>query len=339
LHEICRSVLGSAVISCEPIVAGRNSRVFRVDLDDMERGFPRRVVVKFYRRDAGDSRDRLGTEFASLQFLWRHDVRAIPFPIAAAPDRQCAIFEYIPGEVATSAPVAPEDVDASVDFLQVLKDLRGATGSDTLPRASDAWFTLEDIAASVDRRLERLRRVRTGGEDVTRLQRWIDATLVPLGAEVHAWCRATARRCRIGFDEAIGCQARTLSPSDFGFHNAIRRPDGSLVFVDFEYFGWDDPAKMVADYLLHPGMVLDDDLRRRFAVRVLQAFAGVPALADRVRIVFPLFGLKWGLILLNDFLPERFSQSTGERRLSQLEKAQTFVGRLAGEYADNPFLF
>ena len=46
---------------------------------------------------------------------------------------------------------------------------------------------------------------------------------------------------------------RVLSPSDFGFHNALRRPDGTIVFVDFEYFGWDDPAKMMADAMLHPG--------------------------------------------------------------------------------------
>ena len=40
---------------------------------------------------------------------------------------------------------------------------------------------------------------------------------------------------------------RALSPSDFGLHNALRGQDGQLRFVDFEYFGWDDPVKLVSD--------------------------------------------------------------------------------------------
>ena len=61
-------------------------------------------------------------------------------------------------------------------------------------------------------------------------------------------------------------------------------------------------------------------------------------LPARARIVYPLFGLKWAAILLNDFLPERLVQAGAERRLAQLGKAQTFVTRLAAEYADNPYL-
>src|SRR5208282_1028404 len=57
---------------------------------------------------------------------------------------------------------------------------------------------------------------------------------------------------------------RTLSPSDFGFHNARRRADRSLIFYDFEYFGWDDPVKPVCDFVLHPGMTISDAQRRGF---------------------------------------------------------------------------
>ena len=98
-----------------------------------------------------------------------------------------------------------------------------------------------------------------------------------------------------------------------------------LDFVDFEYFGWDDPAKTIVDFLLHPGMQLDDALKRRFAAGVCAAFAELPALPARTRIVYPLFGLKWGLILLNDFLPERAGQAPGARPAAQLAKARSLV--------------
>jgi len=326
------------VVLSEPIGTGRNSRVFRVDLDGGETSSPPSVVVKFYRRDRGDERDRLGTEFGSLQFLWKNGVRSIPRPIAIDRDRHCAIYEYIAGEASTSVALAPEDVDVSVEFLGALKQLRDAPGSDALPAASEACFSLGDIVRCVEGRLERLRRAPRGSGEAARLHQWIGGTFEPLMTEVREWCRGAAGRSCIAFDEPLGREARTLSPSDFGFHNAIRRPDGTLAFVDFEYFGWDDPAKTIVDYLLHPGMALGEPLKRRFAAASQAAFADVPALTTRARIVYPLFGLKWALILLNDFLPERFSLATVEWQHTQLEKAQAIVGRLAGAYAQNPYL-
>jgi thiamine kinase-like enzyme len=103
--------------------------------------------------------------------------------------------------------------------------------------------------------------------------------------------------------DVLGPQERTLSPSDFGFHNAIKRPNGQIVFIDFEYFGWDDPAKMISDYLLHPAQDLNEDLRQRFFDGCIDSFADWPGVSSRMDLVYPLCGLKWCLLLLNEFLP------------------------------------
>jgi len=335
IQAICRSALARDVVAAEPIGAGRNSRVFRVDLDGPARTS---VVVKCYRRDHGDRRDRLGTEFGGLQFLWRNGVRAIPRPIAVDCDRQFAVYEFIDGEVLAPEAITPADVDESVDFLGALRRLRLAPGADALAAASEACFSIADIVRTVERRLEPLRSVPGGGAEATRSIRWIDTTFNPLLRDVVTWCCRNAEQSGIAFHEVIGRDSRTLSPSDFGFHNAIRRPAGPLAFVDFEYFGWDDPAKTIADYLLHPGMAIGTSLKRLFADRALAAFADVPRLATRASIVYPLFGLKWALILLNDFLPERFSESDSERRAAQLAKAQALSDRIAAEYERNPYL-
>lgn len=324
------------MISAEPIGAGNNSRVFRVALD----GSPecrRHVVVKFYRRDAGDARDRLTTEFESLRFLWQNNVRSIPCPIAIAHDRRCAIYEYVDGDAAGSAPPNAIDVDASVAFLRLLKQLRGAPGSHALPAASEACFSVDAIVASVAGRAERLRRA-PDDDHGARMHRWLDDVFAPFEAEAVGWARVAAAAAGIAFDAALAVEARTLSPSDFGLHNAVRRPDGRLAFVDFEYFGWDDPAKTIVDFLLHPAMQLTDALKRRFAVEAQALFADVPLLPARARIVYPLFGLKWAVILLNDFLAERFVHASPERRALQLAKAQSLVDRVARDYVNNPFL-
>lgn len=138
--------------------------------------------------------------------------------------------------------------------------------------------------------------------------------------------------------------ARTLSPSDFGFHNALRR-DGRMIFFDFEYFGWDDPAKTISDLLLHPGMGLALEQRRQFAQGLLEGLAMKP-LALRTRLVFPLYGIKWCLILLNEFLlgaleRRAFADQTGpspkERQARQLAKAQRKLTQLLDEHANFPY--
>jgi len=121
-----------------------------------------------------------------------------------------------------------------------------------------------------------------------------------------------------------------LSPSDFGFHNAIRGVDGRLTFVDFEYFGWDDPAKLVNDFLLHPGMRLSADCYERFRTGALEIYGEKGAFATRLALVYPLYGLRWCMILLNEFLPERWEarRRTGVHNdrdaatAGQLEKAR-----------------
>src|SRR5690606_1492036 len=77
-------------------------------------------------------------------------------------------------------------------------------------------------------------------------------------------------------EKELAPRFRLLSPSDFGFHNMLRRDDGSLAFIDFEYFGWDDPAKLAADFLLHAGHKLTPALAARFEAGMRALFSADP---------------------------------------------------------------
>jgi hypothetical protein len=110
----------------------------------------------------------------------------------------------------------------------------------------------------------------------------------------------------IAFDGELTQQQRSLVPSDFGFHNALRDEKGRLTFIDFEYFGWDDPAKLTADILLHPGTPVAPELRSRFRAAAKKLYGHDPNFAARLGAFHPLFGLRWVLILLNEFHPERW---------------------------------
>ncbi len=138
------------------------------------------------------------------------------------------------------------------------------------------------------------------------------------------------------FEEELDPRLWTLSPSDFGFHNALWRTDGTIAFLDFEYFGWDDPAKLACDFLLHPGMNLGEAECGYFMERLPRVFPGDTELVRRVELSYPLYGLRWCMILLNEFLPERWARrayagahADRERaQLRQLDKARAMLRKV-----------
>ena len=54
------------------------------------------------------------------------------------------------------------------------------------------------------------------------------------------------------FKKELKSDEKIISPSDFGLHNAKLNRDHRLTFFDFEYAGWDDPAKTIADFFAQP---------------------------------------------------------------------------------------
>jgi len=151
---------------------------------------------------------------------------------------------------------------------------------------------------------------------------------------------------QIWWDMELPWDERCLSPSDFGFHNALQRPSGGFVFLDFEYFGWDDPAKLIVDFLHHPAMALSQDCLQMFIEQALDLFDDRGQLRQRLPAAYILFGLKWCMILLNEFVPEsfarrQFSSSGGESPETiqgrQLDRARELLRHLQGAMERFPY--
>ena len=322
-------ILGHPVTSVERIGGGRNSQVFKVSC-----GPARQYVAKLYPDDQPHGRDRLDAEFSSVQFMFDHGVECVPGPITAEPTCRYAIYEYIDGEKISSETVTPADVDQCVEFLLKLKGLTGANGNGELPAAAEACFSVQEALDNIEHRLGALLALPRSDPQYMAMSNVLTDEFSVAFADVREACRSADGRLGRSLTDRIEPEHRTLSPSDFGFHNALRRPDGRIVFFDFEYFGWDDPAKMVVDFLLHPGMDLSGGLKQRFLASMLGGLRDDPGLEARVELVYPLFALKWCLILLNEFLPkhmERRALASAEPvdvvrlRSLQLSKARRII--------------
>ncbi len=308
LRRRAEALLGAEVRGLTRIGAGGNNRLYSLHAGD-----GRRYALKTYLREAADRRDRLGAEFGGLDFLWRHGVRQVPRPVAADAGEGAAIYDWIDGE--TVAAPSERDIRAVIGFIRALRRVGGEVGALDLPLASEACLSGAEIVRQIDRRRRHLDAV--GARD---LDAFLQHRLGPARDDLVARARRWLERAGIDFDGEIALGDRVLSPSDFGFHNALRRPDRSLVFLDFEYFGWDDPVKLIADFELHPAMRLAPPLRARFRADALALFEDQPAIAPRLEALLPLFALRWCLIMLNPFLPE------GRRRLAYVRSAEEARG-------------
>lgn len=283
--------------------------------------------------DQYDQRDRFSTETTAYKYLWENGIRSIPKLIKADRKRGYILFQYISGEIIETVHIRKEDIDQAVAFLSKLRGLALKTGSTVLPDASEASFTVAGIIANLEARLARLYDV----ESNRQLELFLKQEFRPTYDSVIAKTILSLEKSDIAFDDPIDKKNKTLSPSDFGFHNAVKDSNGKIYFFDFEYFGWDDPAKTIADFMLHPAMQLSDSMRHYFYCEALQAFRDIKSLEQRIQIVCPLYVIKWCLIILNEFLPDRIARRefVGDNLLDikkiqseQLVKAQQMLKKV-----------
>jgi hypothetical protein len=331
IAEVARSLCGGTVDNLEEISGAGNHRVYRVDGDNGTR-----FALKTYFSGGHDGGARLSAEFKGLNYLWSEGLRTIPEPMAADRDAQCALFGWIDGESVKTP--TPADIDAASDFVRSLRDIARQGAANDLPLAREACLSADELYLQVAGRRARLEREAAFRGDLSEFLRdTFDDTL-------HVtWSKARKGLCDAGIslNQDLPAAHRTLSPSDFGFHNAVRSDDGALVFCDFEYFGWDDPVKLVSDFVLHPGMALGPRFATRFEKQAAAIFSDDPTFAVRLRLLKPLYALRWALITLNEFVPERWAQRAfayGDRDRNtvlarQLGKAEGFVGRVKKENA------
>src|SRR5207253_558677 len=105
----------------------------------------------------GDPRDRLHTEFATLDFLWRRDVRCIPEPVAVDREHGVGLYEFVEGTQIAPDEVGWPEAAQLADLLTGMWTLRADPEANRLPVASEAYFTPRAYLEAMERRLRRVR--------------------------------------------------------------------------------------------------------------------------------------------------------------------------------------
>ncbi len=308
-----------------PLAGGANNRVYHVETDNGD------AVLKSYFRHPDDPRDRLGAEFAFSRFAWASGIHCIPEPLATNPEAGLGLFEYVSGRALTTSDVTEELIEQAIEFVRELNTARWRPLASRLRDASEACFSLAEHLGTVARRVDRFAAI--ADPDVAA---FVMRQLMPTWDDVLADAHSAISDNGLSLDHTLEPTARCVSPSDFGFHNALLEFDDRVRFLDFEYAGWDDPAKLICDFFCQPTVPVPSRFFEQFARLVAAPFPKPESVFRRAQLLMPIYRVKWVCIRLNEFLPtenrrRRFSLSADElesRRTTQLIAARAALHQL-----------
>lgn len=304
---------------------GANNRVYLVEGSGCD------AVLKSYFQHPGDDRNRFQTERLFYDFLSDGRISNVPQSLGWDASFRLGLFGRIRGRRLTGQEIDDRRIAQAAEFVLELNRARKTEKARLVQKAAEACFSIEEHLECIDRRVERLRTI--GGESKMDAEAtaFVQQDLVPMWGSVRTSIVEKVRVSRLEFGEVLAAELLILSPSDFGFHNALLTENGALCFFDFEYAGWDDPAKLICDFFCQPELPVPALHREEFARQLAEELREDTNLPVRWRLLFPAYQIKWCCILLNEFLAGDSTRrdfgagGASDRKAGQLEKARRLL--------------
>ena len=308
-------------LSIEPIKGGGNNRLYRVG------SAGKSLLVKQYFRHPGDDRDRLKAEFDFLRYAAQAAPSLCPIPYACNPEANLALYEFVNGRPLKPDEIGESEVMGAIEFIRSLNKGRSTA---RLPDAADACFSIDDHLTLVGTRVKQLVPELTRSTEAVDVAHRLDTAWRAIEEGAQDAIPTLERGTRLPLAQRI------VSPSDFGFHNALRGANGQLHFLDFEYAGWDDPAKTAGDFFHQLAIPVPSELFSQFVKGIVPDTGNVVQDIGRAAALKPVYGIKWCCIALNVFHPihlarRRFANpglDEQELKRNQLGKAARLLDTL-----------
>ena len=306
--------------SVKRIQAGRNSKIYQIE----ENG-SKWILKEYYQQDA-DPRDRLKTEYSFLSFLNINSIEHVAEAIASDSNHNRGLYSYLPGKKPSN--INSDFIRQAYEFIQKINQHRNHPTARSLPNASEACFSISAHLKCVKKRVNILKEmVPTRGIDFDAFN-FIQKQLVPKHTQIE---RRTMENVNDKvLSTTLSNQERILSPSDFGFQNTLINED-TVSFLDFEYAGWDDPAKLICDFGCHPEIPVRNEYMRTFKDSFYPWLEETENAILRSEILMPLYRLKWCCIILNEFTSMGRARRNHAGEIfdyeNQLHKSKTYFNK------------
>ncbi len=284
-----------------------NSQLYKISTNDKKN-----FAVKYYPDLLLDNRPRLKKEYETLKFLSTKKKFNVPKPINKNYNTNIGLYEWIEGSPVKKP--TNNDIIEVIDFVKKLKKISLSKTSNKFNLASEACLSAKELVKQIHNRFKKLNKFK---KDNIKLQNFLENKFSKTLLKSQNIC--CAKWPKSSKNKFLEKKLRILSPSDFGFHNVLKN-EKKMTFIDFEYFGWDDPVKLTADFLWHPSMNLSNLQSKKWQDSMLKIFRDDKHFKDRLKASIPLYGLRWIMIILNEFKPGIIHKRQNASRINSMKK-------------------
>ena len=327
-----RAKLPASFMLNSVVSGGRNNRAYELSYGR------KKALLKVYFSHPDDGRNRLRAEYYFLEFARKKGIHCVPKPYAADFGRNIGLYQYIEGRKPEKSEIDWEKIKTALDFFSRLNRGKKESYAEKMPLASEACFSINEHLDCIGRRLERLKNAKAESAIDRLAFGFVDKRLAAAWDMAALHARKTAEKHGIFMEKRIPDEETCISPSDFGFHNAIIGRNGKVYFVDFEYAGLDDPAKLVCDFFCQPEMPVPLEYSREFTEMISSIAPGRSGdIKNRINALFPAYRVKWCCIMLNDFLDAGSKRREFAGRQEDIEKRKDAQLSKAKRYLSSSF--
>ena len=255
----------------------------------------RKAVLKLHAAPRSTATlDSFEHELRCHRFLAAHLPEHVTALLGADPSSRALLFEWVEGTRPCAEQIDSALVEKMALFLIAANrpELHARAAEADIPFASEHGLSAWQHLRNAQQRIAAL--LAASGEDpnASEMKEFVRDEL---SSSLQVW----QSRCRTQeFDHPT---SQVFSPSDFGFHNVLLCGDGRCSFLDFEHAGWDDPAKLVADFILQPEALLCSESAECFLERLGKSEPFGRNIRERVREALAIQKCKWTVIILNVF--------------------------------------
>lgn len=274
-----------------------NNRLFKITLED-----GKKYLLKQYSKTHMNDWQRGKKEFHALSFLREQNFNEIPEALRFYSEDHIGIYSFENGKTISQRDVTEKDMIHAADFLSKVHKLETRYKTKFSP-ASSACFSFADYLGVLDSRFDMIKDYNGSGSFEKKVKSFLNEEVKQKIKKVKSDLVKKIKKSEL--EKALSLEKQVLTPADFGFHN-ILLDEGKYKFVDFEYFGRDDPARQILDFYHHAKSAdISPKLKDKFVEEYIYKMGFKEDFKDRLHLLNPLISLTWVLIYLNILAPKQ----------------------------------
>lgn len=259
-------------------------------------------VIKVYLKAGEEGARRINAETKFLQYCRQVAPDYIPKLLHTDYKRMCIVQEYICGERFVSGEtLASDSIDYAFKFFAKINNFDCISENPINFSASEGYLCLSDHILSVNKRLNKI----SADSSIISQDASLDHIIYRLQTDFSKVISDIYKSIQAGdVHNRLPDEYICISPSDFGFHNAIKT-NNRIKFIDFEFAGLDDPAKTLCDFVMQPRIPVGRDWS---GLLNMLPKAHRYLINRRASVMAPLQCLKWRCIIVSCLSSSRYNE-------------------------------